>query len=82
MAKSKHEDIGKMSDDDLMKEWTALGKEVQAGKERLAAFSQEHQRREREAQLRNAVGDLSPEDLALLQSMEPVGVESEESHNG
>lgn len=79
MTKTKaEEDLSVLSDDELMERWTDLGSEAMAIKDRLSAFSKEHQRREREAQLRKAVGDLSPEDLELLQTMEPTGVESEE----
>lgn len=72
------EDLTQLSDDELMEKWTAVGNDASALRDRLSAFSKEHQRREREAQLRKAVGDLSPEDLELLQTMEPTGVESEE----
>lgn len=79
MAIDMDTDLKTLTDEDFMAQWTVLGDEVQAYKDRLSQFSQEHQRRERERQLRNAVGDLSPEDLALLQTMEPAGIESEEA---
>ena len=71
------EDLTQLSDDELMEKWTAVGEDAQALRERLTAFSHEHQRREREAQLRAAVGGLSEADLALLQGMTPDGVESQ-----
>ena len=71
------DDLTQLSDDELMEKWTELGNEAQWLRERLTAYSHEHQRREREAQLLRAVGELSAEDLALLQGMEPTGVESE-----
>ena len=72
-------DISQMSDDDLMAEWTALGDEVQAGKDRLREFSEEHQRRNRKAQLLAAMGTPSEEDLALLQEAVADGIESQEA---
>ena len=71
-------DISQMSDEDLMAEWTALGDEVQAGKDRLREFSAEHQRRNRKAQLLAAMGTPSEEDLALLQEALADGIESQE----
>lgn len=71
-------DISQMSDEDLMSEWTSLGEEVQAGKDRLREFSQEHQRRSRKAQLLAAMGTPSEEDLALLQEAVAEGIESQE----
>ena len=72
-------DISQMSDEDLMAEWTALGDEVQAGKDRLREFSAEHQRRERKAQLLAVMGTPSEEDLALLQEAVADGIESQEA---
>jgi hypothetical protein len=72
-------DPATLSDDDLMAEWTALGDEVQAMRERLNLFSEEHQRRTRKAQLAAQVGAVSDEDLALLQEIQAEGVESEEA---
>ena len=73
----KESKLSDMSDKELMKEWTALGKEVQASKKRLTEFSQEHQKRNRFAQL-----NLEPGDLALLQGMDADGIESDERVNG
>ena len=71
-------DISQMSDEHLLPEWTALGDEVQAGKDRLREFSAEHQRRNRKAQLLAAMGTPSEEDLALLQEAVADGIESQE----
>jgi hypothetical protein len=74
MAKDKNSDIAEMTDKQLMKEWTALSKTVTEQRERLRAFSQEHQKRERIKQL-----NLSPGDLELLQGVTPESIASEES---
>jgi hypothetical protein len=72
-------DIAAMSDDELMDAWTAAGDEATKTRERLEAFSQEHQRRERKKQLAAQLGTVSDEDLALLQEVQAEGVESEEA---
>jgi hypothetical protein len=74
MAQKKLEN---MSDDELMEAWTSLGEKVEADKERLREFSQEHQKRVRLEQL-----NLTPGDLELLQGMNPDGIESDEKVNG
>lgn len=71
-------DIAEMSDDDLLDEWTALGTKVTEMRERLEAFSQEHQNRVRKDQLRRQLTGLSESDVALLQEMRAEGVESQE----
>jgi hypothetical protein len=73
MAKA-NDDVQKMDDKELMKEWTSLGKQVVKDRERLTAFSHEHQKRTRLAQL-----NLTPGDIDLLQSMDPAAIESAES---
>lgn len=74
MAQKKLEN---MSDKELMDEWNKLGEKVQADRERLKEFSQEHQKRERLKQLH-----LTPADLELLQGVTPEAIESEEQVNG
>lgn len=74
MAQKKLEN---MNDEEFMDAWTALGERVQADRERLKEFSQEHQKRERLKQL-----NLTPGDLELLQGVSPEGIESEEQVNG
>lgn len=71
--------LGNLDDDALMEEWTALGERVQRDRERLLAFSKEHQRRVRKEQLLRALGPVSEEDAALMQSIVAAGIESEES---
>ena len=57
--------------------------ELAAAKDRVEAFSIEHQRREAQALAERKARNLSPEELALLQTAEPVGIESgEEFGNG
>lgn len=83
MGKTKEVDLADMSDEQLMDEWTALAGQVQSDRERLVAFSHEHQRRNRKAQLAAVASDMTDEDLALLQEAMAEGVESEEDvHNG
>ena len=69
-------DFSGLDDEEFMAEWTALGEKVQADRELLQEYSVEHQRRERLAQLQRM--DISPSDVALLQTVKPEGVESEE----
>lgn len=71
------EDLTQLSDAELMEKWTDVGEQAQELHERLTAFSHEHQRREREAQLLRAVGEMTPEDLALLQGVAARGIESQ-----
>lgn len=84
MAKS-NEGIAEMSDEQLMEEWTALGDDAAFVKERLSAFSAEHQDRTRRAQVASMLGvegmdqDGLDNLVRLVQSMEPTGVESDES---
>lgn len=73
----KNDDILGMTDAQLMKEWTSLGKKVETDRARLSAFSEEHQARTRLAQL-----NLEPGDLALIQSTTPEYIESQEKVNG
>lgn len=77
MAKKKEKALAELTDDELMTQWTDLGKEVEAGKEKLREFSQEHQRRVRVQQL-----GLTSEDLALVQEMSAEGILSDEKVNG
>lgn len=72
-ARNKDQYLADLSDDDLMREWTALGDQVEKGRALLRLFSQEHQRRSRLAQL-----NLEPGDLELLQSVSAQGIESAE----
>lgn len=74
----KTDDLSALSDEDLMNQWTEEAEANAASRELLTAYSKEHQRRNRAAQLQAALGDLSDEDKALIQSMEPVGIESQE----
>lgn len=73
------EDFTSLSDEEFMDAWTALGTEVQAGRDRLKEFSLEHQRRERKAQLALRNRDLSEEDMALLQEVRAEGIASAET---
>lgn len=73
MAKKKEKALAELTDDEFMDQWTALGKEVEAGKEKLREFSQDHQRRVRLEQL-----NLTPGDIALVQKMAAEGILSEE----
>lgn len=68
-----------LNDDDLMAEWTALGERVQSDRERLLAFSKEHQKRVRKAQLLRTMGAVTPEDAELMQEIVAAGIESEEA---
>ena len=77
MAKVQTEGLGALSDEEFMRRWDVEGKRAQELKRTLTAFSQEHQRRNRLAQLH-----LEPGDLALLQSSTPDGIKSEEQVNG
>lgn len=76
MAKKKEKALAELTDDELMDQWTALGKEVEEGKAKLREFSQEHQKRTRFAQL-----NLQPGDLELVQEMAAEGIVSEEKVN-
>jgi hypothetical protein len=75
-ARNKDKYLADLSDDDLMREWTAVGEQVERGKVLLRLFSQEHQKRSRLAQL-----NLEPGDAELLQSAAARGIESEEKVN-
>lgn len=72
-------DIEAMTDEELMDSWTQLGLEHQASRERIEAFSAEHQKRERKKQLKAMAGDVSEQDLALLQEVHAEGIASEEA---
>lgn len=76
MAKTEV-DLRSLDDDEFMEKWTVLGQRVEEDRAALRAFSQEHQRRNREAELKNRLRDMSPEDLALLQGIAAEGIESE-----
>jgi hypothetical protein len=76
MAKTEI-DLRALTDEEFMDKWTTLGQRVEEDRQALRAFSQEHQRRNREAELRNRLRDMTPEDLALIQGMGPVGIESQ-----
>lgn len=79
MADTPAQDLGSLSDDDLMSEWSALGERVQSDRERLKAFSAEHQRRTTQAHLADVLGPLSDADRrALAQYAEASGAESQE----
>lgn len=82
VTKTEAKRIADLSDKELMDEWTKAGKAVADAQDQLVAFSEEHQRRTRREQLRAQVGDLSEEDMALLQEVRAEGVESEEQVNG
>lgn len=72
-----------LSDDELMEQWTAAGEELAAAKDRVQAFAIEHDRRAAKELAERKARNLSPEELALLQTAEPVGIESgEEFGNG
>jgi hypothetical protein len=82
MAKNK-DDLGGLSDEDFMSEWDALGEESAQLRDRLRAYSQEHQRREAQKNLAQRLGTLSdPERAALLQYAQTGGIPTEESVNG
>jgi hypothetical protein len=65
-------------DDQFMEDWTAVSEYFSEVRERVVAFNQEHQRRERKKQLER-FGAMSDEDLALLQEIRAEGVDSEEA---
>lgn len=70
-----------MSDDELMDNWTVAAEELEAAKEKVKAFSQEHQRRETEANAARILeGMTDVERAALAQMVGPVGVESSEKY--
>lgn len=71
--------LADLDDDALMEEWTALGTRVQEDRERLLAFSKEHQKRVRKEQMLRVLGGTSPEDAELLQEIIAAGIESEEA---
>lgn len=77
-----NDDIASMTDDELMEAWTKLGSEAQALKERLSAFSVEHQARSYQRQVAQQFGDLTPEQkeaaIRAIQSA-PSPIESEEA---
>jgi hypothetical protein len=54
-------DIQEMSNEQLMEEWTALGEQVTAGRERLLAFSQEYQARTEQERIQRQLGTMTPE---------------------
>lgn len=74
--------VAGLDDETLMEEWTEFGESVREVRPKLQAFSREHQRRERKAEMVRRLGPMTEEDLALLQEIGPVGIESEESVNG
>jgi phage shock protein A len=73
-------DIQEMSNEQLMEEWTALGEQVTAGRERLLAFSQEYQARTEQERIQRQLGTMTPEQkeaaINAINAM-PDGVESE-----
>ena len=72
-------DIEAMTDEELMDSWTQEGAEAQVLRDRLEAYSAEHQKRERKKQLKASMGDVSEQDLALLQEVRAEGIASEEA---
>lgn len=76
--------LQEMSDDELMAAWDAAGEELEVAKNKVAAFAVEHQRREGLALAERKAANLSQEELALLQTVQPEGIESGEEfgHNG
>jgi regulator of replication initiation timing len=75
-------DILEMSNEDLMTEWTSLGDEAQAIRERLKAFSAEHQRRVEAERIQRVLGDMTPEQKEAAKhaiDVAPEPIESEES---
>ena len=79
---AENSDIVQMSNDELMEEWTRLGEQVTAGRERLKAFSKEHQARTRREQVQNLLGAVSEADKKeLVEAINaiPAGIESEEN---
>lgn len=80
MGKSKPVAVQDMDDDTLMAEWTSLGEEYAAMKERLREFSAEHDQRNMQKQLADRLGALSdPERAALTQYVEAQAAESQEA---
>lgn len=74
-----------MSDEELMKEWTKLGAEVQKGRERLLEFKEEHDHRLNEEAARVRFESMNDEErAALAQVMKVEGIKSKEkvSDNG
>lgn len=75
--------LADMGDEEFMDSWTSVGQQAEDLKAQLREYSQEHQRRTRKAQLVAQMGDMSEQDLALLQEARAEGIESEEAvHNG
>lgn len=69
-----------LDDEAFMEAWDAYAKDLLVRRERNFVFSQEHKRRVRLQDLQRM--GLTAADLELLQSVEPVGIESQESVNG
>jgi hypothetical protein len=75
-------DILEMSDEELMAEWDKLGPTVLEGKERLRAFSAEHQRRTEAARIQQLLGPMTEEQKqAAINAINiaPTAIESEEA---
>ena len=66
-----------LDEDTFMEVWTEFGDKVAKDREKLLAFSKEHQHRVRIEQLKTM--GLTPSDLELLQTLEPEGIESQEA---
>lgn len=75
-ARDKDKHLQSLTDEELMREWTAVAERAAKDKELLTMYSHEHQKRTRFAAL-----NLSQSDLELLQEAAARGIESEEQVN-
>ena len=74
-------DLTTLSDEDLLTEWSAVGEQVTVLRERLTAFSHEHQRRTAQKALASQLGDSMSQEQAdsLRQYLDTVQIDSGES---
>jgi hypothetical protein len=72
--------LGNMSDEELMDAWTQASGDLESAKEKVRAFSQEHDRRLTEASAQEAFEKLTDKEReALAQIFIAEGIESKES---
>lgn len=71
--------LAKLTDEQLESEWTAAAKDLEKLKERLRAYSQEHQTRETAKRAQQRLETMSDDEKrALVQMVEAQGISSEE----
>jgi hypothetical protein len=75
-------DIAQMSNEELMREWTAFGEKVAEDRVRLQAFSDEHQTRLEQERVQDLLGPMTEEQkqaAILAIQTAPTAIESEEA---